>query len=107
MLMQAYLDQEIKKICPIDGISFNDLNDRLTWRISYAKEATEEQKAAAQKILNEFVWDDEKKEKLRKSDRDALYVNDLLYRKAFKEYLSQNPSASFSDFMDYLEATKD
>lgn len=103
MRMEAVLDQEIKKVCPIDGMAFKDLNDKTTWRIDFAKEATPEQMAAAEKVVAEFVWDDAKQEEIRKQERDEEYKNDMSCRFCFLMYQEKNPAASFRDFMDYLE----
>lgn len=104
MSLQVYLDQAIKAVCPIHGVSFGKLDDKSTWRINFANEATDKQKAEAQKIIDDFVWDDNKKEKYRKIERDEKYKDDLLMRKAFKEYQDTFPQTSFSDFLDYLES---
>lgn len=104
--MQVCLDQEIKKVCPIDGVSFGKLDDKSTWRIDYAKEATQEQKTEAQKILRDFLWDNNMKEKCRKDDRDNEYCEDLLMKKSYLDYKINFPNSSFSEFLDYLEQMK-
>lgn len=104
--MQVCLDQEIKKVCPIDGVSFGKLDDKSTWRIDFAKEASHEQKVAAQKLLDDFIWDDNVKEKCRKDDRDNEYCENLLMKKSYLDYKVDFPSASFSEFLDYLEKMK-
>ena len=45
------IDREIKAVCPILGISYGRLNDRSTWIINYADDATDEQKRAADELL--------------------------------------------------------
>ena len=41
----------VKAVCPIQGISFGRLNDKSTWIIVYADNATNAQKAAADALL--------------------------------------------------------
>lgn len=103
MEIQTALDQEIKLVCPINGISFGKLDDKKTWRIDYAKEATEEQKAEANKVLENFVWDEKKEEAMRIKARDDEYWQDLSCRYCYAEYKEKNPDVTFSAFMDYLE----
>lgn len=45
------IDKAIKAVCPILGISYGRLNDRSTWIINYADDATNEQKKAADELL--------------------------------------------------------
>ena len=45
------IDKAIKAVCPILGISYGRLNDRSTWIINYADDATDEQKRAADELL--------------------------------------------------------
>lgn len=45
------LDQALKSVCPIDGVSVGRKDDPETWRIDFKPEATEEQRSAAQNIL--------------------------------------------------------
>lgn len=47
----ARLDQAIKAVCPIDGIS---VSDGIVQRIDFRKEATAEQRAAAQAVVDSF-----------------------------------------------------
>ncbi len=47
------LDQAIKTVCPIDGLS----GDRNGVRIDFRPEATDEQRAAAKDVLKSFDWD--------------------------------------------------
>jgi len=104
--MQAAVEFEVKKVCPIYGISFGRLDDKATWRIDYEEEATEGQKEAARQVLEAFVWDDEMKEKVRKDSRDFQYSSELIYRLEFVKYVEANPGATFSEFMDYLETLR-
>lgn len=40
---------------PIFGVSIGDANDRMTWRVDFRPEATAQQQADAQAIINAFV----------------------------------------------------
>ena len=47
------LETAIKAVCPnIWGISINKIDDKATWRIDFGDEATEEEKAAAQAVID-------------------------------------------------------
>ncbi len=50
----AKLDRSIRAVCPIEGVSVGSADDKKTWRIYFAPEATEEQRAAAQNVLAAF-----------------------------------------------------
>lgn len=45
------LDQAIKTVCPIDGVSIGNRADRSTWRIDFREEATDDQRAAARAVM--------------------------------------------------------
>lgn len=46
------LDNLIKTVCPIQGVSIFDKRDKSTWRIDFKDEATVEQKALAISMMN-------------------------------------------------------
>ena len=48
------LDQQLKAICPIDGVSIGRWDDPQTWQISFKPTATPGQRAAAQAALQRF-----------------------------------------------------
>jgi hypothetical protein len=50
----AKLDAAIKAVCPIHGVSIGRWDDRSTWRIDFKGEATPEQRAAAQSVVDSF-----------------------------------------------------
>ncbi|HEX7796065.1 MAG TPA: hypothetical protein VF456_17005 [Vicinamibacterales bacterium] len=52
MLIDA-LDQAIKQVCPIHGIA---MNDGRVIRIDFADEATQDQRAAAQQVVETFDY---------------------------------------------------
>ena len=49
------LDEQLKAVCQIHGVSIGRWNDRATWRINFKDEATKAERAAAQKVLQSFV----------------------------------------------------
>ncbi len=55
MTIAAALDQAVKAVCPVLGVSIGDADDRSTWRVDFADEATDEQRALAAAALAEFV----------------------------------------------------
>jgi len=103
MSLQSYLDEEIKKVCPIYGMSFGNLNDKKTWVILFKESATDLQRLAAQDIIDSFIWDDATKEKSELRNKSAMLINDLLYRKFYKEYKDQKKDATFEDFIKSLQ----
>lgn len=50
----ANLDLMLRAIAPIDGISIGNEADKRTWRIDFAPEATDAQKAAAKAFVASF-----------------------------------------------------
>ena len=54
------IDAQVKTVCPIHGVSIGRWNDRATWRIDFKDEATKVERAAAQKVLQSFVPQEEK-----------------------------------------------
>lgn len=55
MNIASDLDQAIRAVCPINGVSIGDEADRSTWSIDYADDATDDQKEAAEALLQ--TWD--------------------------------------------------
>ncbi len=102
MTLQIALDKAIKKVCPIYGISFKDVNDKTTWRIDFMPEASEEQRAAAQKVLQDFKWDAKDQEEAEDDSMLGKYTSDPLAQYAFSLYLKDNPGANFAEFVKYI-----
>ena len=50
----ARLDQAIKAVCPISGVSIGRKDDKATWRIDFLAEAKQGQRTAAQAVLDAF-----------------------------------------------------
>lgn len=48
------IDDAVLQVCPIHGISMGKRTDKSTWRIDYAPEATDEQKAAAVAVVDAY-----------------------------------------------------
>lgn len=46
------LDEALRVVCPIHGVSIGKVDDKSTWRISFKDEATAEQQAAAQGVID-------------------------------------------------------
>jgi len=44
----------IVAVAPIDGVGIGQIDDKSTWRIDFKEEATEEQRAAAQAIIDSY-----------------------------------------------------
>ena len=54
MTKLVQLDELIKAVCPIDGISIKDWADKSTWRLDVKKEATPEQVERAKAVIMSF-----------------------------------------------------
>jgi len=52
--MIKILDNKIKLVCPIHGVSIGRKDDKSTWRIDFKDEATKRQKADAQTVIDNF-----------------------------------------------------
>lgn len=50
----AQLHAAIAAVCPIHGVSIGRKDDKATWRIDFADDATEQQKTAARLTLSTF-----------------------------------------------------
>ena len=50
----SHLCNLIKAVCPIDGVSIGTWTDKMTWRIDFTPEATTEERAAAQGVVDAF-----------------------------------------------------
>ena len=55
MTIAQKLDIAIKAACPIHGVSIGRKDDKQTWRIDFKDEATSEQRAAAQSVVDNFI----------------------------------------------------
>ena len=104
MAFQDYLDQQIKKVCPIHGISFDDLNDKKSWKIHFKDEADENQKIKAQKVIDEFVWNDEIEKREARKKMIEENKNNLHMKAQYIMWKKENPNKTFEDFIDYVEA---
>ena len=49
------LDQALKAVCPIDGVSIGKSEDKSTWRIDFMPEATDQQKTDASAVMAAFI----------------------------------------------------
>ena len=103
MILQAEIQQRIDAVCPNEGMSFGKLEDKSTWEIHFDEKATEEQKAKAKEVLDSFEWNEDDKKEAELNDLVEKHKDDLLYRKAYKEYKECNPIATFKDFIRYLK----
>lgn len=50
----AHLDTAIRAVCPIIGVSIGRIDDKATWRVDFAPEATQAQRTAAQTLVDGF-----------------------------------------------------
>jgi len=54
MTITAHLDAAVRAVAPIVGVSVGRIDDKATWRIDFAPEATKEERAAAQQVAASF-----------------------------------------------------
>lgn len=59
MILSLVLHERIAAIAPIIGVSFGSNQDKSTWRIDFKPEATAKQRAAAQRVIDDFdtAWE--------------------------------------------------
>ena len=89
-MIASLLDQAISAVCPIYGVSIGKLADKGTWLIRFKPEATTEQRAAAQGVIDAF-------------DINAVLNPDATAKEtACKDYL--NEAASISWHFDLRKA---
>lgn len=53
-MIAAQFTAAVAAVCPIHGVSVGRSNDKATWRIDFKDEATAEQRAAAQAVIDAF-----------------------------------------------------
>ncbi len=104
MALQDYLDQAIKKVCPIHGISFGILTDKSTWIVHYEEQATSEQKAKAEEVLKNFEWNDHIESRENRKQKIEEHKNSLHMKAQYVLWKKDNPNKNFEDFIDYVEA---
>ena len=54
MTIAADIHEAVAQVCPIDGVSIGEPDDKTTWTISYGQAATQQQKAAAAEVVRNF-----------------------------------------------------
>ena len=104
MILQVYLDQLIKAVCPIHGVSFDKLDDKSTWRVDYKDEATSEQKDKAKEIINKFIWNDEIEKRETRKQIIEEHKSNLHIKAQYVLWKKENPDKNFEDFIDYVES---
>lgn len=86
----AELDQALKAVAPVVGVSFIDEDDKTSWRLQFDESATEAQRKAAHQVIAGFSIEQARakaacKERLYETDYDMMRgiddVIDLLITK--------------------------
>src|SRR5690606_25589695 len=54
LVIAVKIHEAVAAVCPIVGVSVGTPNDKSTWRIHYAPDATDEQRAAAIAVVEAF-----------------------------------------------------
>ena len=109
MLMQIELDNKIKSVCPIHGISFGQITgnieaDKPTWKIHFQSGATAEQIAMAQKVLDDFFWNEDIEKQHKKNEKVERYKGNMQIRSNYDLYCRTVKKISFAEYIDYLES---
>lgn len=73
--LAAKLDEAVRKVAPIAGVSIGRRDKRETWRANFTPEATPDQIAAAQQVIANFVEVDDPKPP---RELAPLNINDVL-----------------------------
>jgi len=103
-MLTRYVDKEVRKVCPISGVSISNPNDKSKWTIHFKSEATEEQRLAARNVVDRLVFDSEKQENVRKEIRNENRLLDICLKGLYIMMREKNPALTFSDYLDSLEA---
>ena len=53
-MISSTLFKIINSVCPIEGLSIGDVNDKLTWRIDFRDGATDKQRQDAKDVIATF-----------------------------------------------------
>lgn len=53
-MLAQLLDEQLKEVAPIYGVSIGKENDKSTWEINFKDEATESERDAAQVVIDNF-----------------------------------------------------
>lgn len=99
MLTVADLDQAIKAVCPIHGVA---VNGQTVVRIDFKAEATEEHRAAAQAVVDEWDWD---AEPVVRFVAPNVFFN--LLTKDERKSIYANADLDVKDFMGELQTLRD
>lgn len=84
------LYEAVAAVCPIESISYGRKDDKQTWRIDFLPEATDEQRAAAQAVVDAFdpsIDPPPVKTRIEKL-ADLMVANGLLTREEVDEALA-------------------
>ena len=57
--IQAQITDAVMAVCPIDGISFGNMDDKTSWVIQFRPEATPAQRVAGQAVIDNWPMDEE------------------------------------------------
>jgi hypothetical protein len=104
MYLQIAVDQAVKAVCPVYGISFGDPANNTTWRIDFMDEATDEQRAAAQQVVDNFTWSDADETNAAAVARIATLKQSPTMKAGYAMYKIANPTATFEDYVAYVDS---
>jgi hypothetical protein len=55
-MIQFQVQKAVDDVCPNDGVSFPDIDDKTTWRVSFKSESTAQQRTNAQAAIDAFIY---------------------------------------------------
>ena len=75
------IEEKIKEVCPIYGISMANATDKTTWRIDFKPEATNKQKKDARDLIDKYTvktFDQEREENEKDIDKIDIKIKAVL-----------------------------
>jgi len=93
------LDELIRSVCNIDGLSIGMDNDKSTWIISFAPNATQQQMEDAQAVIDNFDIEAYRQDELLKAQRvvvDRIEFQNAKSNPAIIQIINMNPVQALS-----------
>jgi len=100
----SYIHEQISQLAPIVSVSLKDVLNPRSWDVIYDDSANDQQKAAVRSYLVLLNVDQALIDQIKIQDKINHYKDEPMYKFEFKRYKAANPSATFKDFLDYLNS---
>lgn len=99
--MIEQLTKALGQIAPIHGVSIGRRNDKSTWRIDFKDEATAEQRAAAQAVIDAF--DAEKVVHNAGIDAQITAVEAQITQRMLRDAAAGNPPKEYRELVARID----